>query len=57
MGLARVRKELAGRFYQLLSGHAAAAEHLRRVGQAPSDRCWCCGSGEGQSRYHLLVRC
>ena len=44
--LARVRKELAGRFYQLLSGHAATAEHLRRVGQAPGDRCWWCGSGE-----------
>ena len=38
-GLARARKELAGRFYQLLSGHGATAEHLVRVGQALSDRC------------------
>ena len=56
-GLARVKKELAGRFYQPLSGHAATAVHLRRVRQAPSDRCWWCGSGERQTRYHLLVRC
>ena len=50
--LAGVRKELAGRFYQLLSGHAATAEHLVRVGQASSDRCWWCGSGEKQTRHH-----
>ena len=35
--LARTRKELEGRFYQLLSGHAAVADRLVRVGQAPSD--------------------
>ena len=51
------RKELAGRFYQLLSGHAATAEHLTRIGQAESDRCFWCGSGERQTRYHLLVKC
>ena len=45
-GLARTREELAGRFYQLLSGHAATAEHLRRIGQSRTDRCWWCGSGE-----------
>ena len=39
-GFARVRKELAGRFYQMLSGHAATAEHLVRIGQATSDRRW-----------------
>ena len=33
----KTRKELAGRFYQLLSGHAATAEHLRRVGQPRTD--------------------
>ena len=56
-GLARTRKELMGRFYQLLSGHAATAKHLRRVGQSPTDRCWWCGSGEKQTRSHLLVKC
>ena len=56
-GLAKVRKELAGRFHQLLSGHAAIAEHLVRAGQAPSDRCWWCESGERQTRFHIFVRC
>ena len=55
--LNRTRKELAGRFYQLLSGHAATAEHLRRVGQAESDTCFWCGSGERQTRHHLFVKC
>ena len=54
-GTSLVRKELAGRFHQLLLGHAATAEHLRRVGQAPSDRCWY-GSGERQSRFHLFAK-
>ena len=56
-GLAKVRKELAGRFYQLLSGHAATAEHLMRIGQALNDKCWWCGSGERQTRFHLFGRC
>ena len=55
--LAQTRKELAGRFYQLLSGHAAMASHLVRVGQAPRDACWWCGSGEKQTRFHLFVKC
>ena len=52
-----VRKELAGRYYQLLSGHAAMASHLKRMGQAASDSCWWCGSGERQTRLHLFSRC
>ena len=52
-----VRKELASRYYQLLSGHAATATHLRRVGQASSDKCWWCESGERQTRLHLFSRC
>ena len=55
--LNRAPKELAGRFYQLLSGHAATAEHLVRVGQARSEACFWCGSGERQTRYHLFVKC
>ena len=31
-GLGKIRKELTGRFYQLLSGHAAIGPHLKRVG-------------------------
>ena len=49
-------KELAGRFYQLLSGHAATAPHLLRIGQAPNDRCWWCSSGERQTRHRLFIR-
>ena len=55
--LGKVPKELAGRFYQMLSGHAAIAEHLKRVGQADSDTCYWCGSEERQTRYHLFVKC
>ena len=44
--LGKTRKELAGQYYQLFSGHAATADHLMRVGQAPSDRCWECGGGK-----------
>ena len=55
--LSRTRKELASRFYQLLSGHAATADHLVRVNQAGSDACFWCGSGERQTRYHLFVKC
>ena len=55
--LGRARKELAGRFYQLMSGHAAVADHLRRVGQAESSDCFWCGSGERQTRFHLFVKC
>ena len=40
-----------------MSGHAAVAEHLVRVGQAESDECFWCGSGERQTRYHLFVKC
>ena len=55
--LGKARKELAGRFYQLLSGHAATAVRPRRWGQVPSDKCWWCGSGERQTRHHLFIRC
>ena len=55
--LGRTRKELASRYYQLLSRHAATATHLTRFGQARSELCWCCGSGERQTRYHLFVMC
>ena len=55
--LGKTRKGVASRFYQLLSGHAAVAEHLRRVGQAPSDLCFWCGSGEKQTRHRLFIKC
>ena len=55
--LGKCPKELASRFYQLMSGHAAIAEHLVRVGQADSNACFWCGSGERQTRHHLFIRC
>ena len=55
--LGKCPKELAGRFYQLMSGHAAVAEHLVRVGQADVDTCFWCGSGERQTRHHLFIKC
>lgn len=54
--LARERKEVARRFYQLLSGHAATGEHLLRINQIEKDECFWCGSGERQTRFHLFVR-
>ena len=56
-GLAKTKKELASRYYQLLSGHAAIEEHLTRIGQATSSHCWWCGTGEKQTRHHLLIKC
>ena len=55
--LGKCPKELASRFYQLASGHAAVAEHLVRVGQADNDTCFWCGSGERQTRHHLFIKC
>ena len=55
--LGKSRKELASRYYQLMSGHASVAEHLQRIGQADSDKCFWCGSGAVQTRYHLFVVC
>ena len=56
-GLAKIKKELASRYFQLLSGHAATGEHLTRIGQVNSLHCWWCGTGEKQTRYHLFVKC
>ena len=55
--LRRARKTLAGRYYQLLSGHAATGTYRRRFGRGEDDQCWWCMSGEPQSRHHLFTRC
>ena len=41
-----MRKNLAGRYYQLLSGHAATGTHQLRFGITDTDECWWCASGE-----------
>ena len=59
--LRRVRKSLASRYYQLLSGHAAigsfphekVAGPLRRE-SSERRRCSC---GKRESRYHLFAEC
>ena len=56
-----VRKSLASRYYQLLSGHAAIGSflHNRMTGplRSESDECQWCNSGRKESRHHLLVEC
>ena len=53
----RVKKTLAGRYYQLLSGHAETGAHRRRFGRTDTAECWWCASGAPQSRHHLFTRC
>lgn len=56
--LRKGRKGPASRFYQLLSGHAAAGAYLAdRMHKIPPSVCWWRGGGERQSRYHPLVGC
>ena len=51
------RKAFAGRYYQLLSGHAATRACLYgRVWGVPSDRCWWCGRDERQPTSLRQVR-
>ena len=55
--LRSVRKELAGRFYQFLSGRAAIGSYLHdKIHKIDSDRCWWCDTGERQSRFRLVAR-
>ena len=51
------RKELAGRFYQLLSGHANIGSFLHRIGAVDDNTCWLCDTGQRQTRFHLVARC
>ena len=50
-------KSVAGRYYQLLSGHAATRSYLKvKIGQTDDDRFWWCGGGKQQTR-HLFTEC
>ena len=55
--LGGTRKELAGRFHQLLSGHANIGSFLYRIGTIDDDTCWLCDTGQRQTRFHLVARC
>ena len=52
--LRRAPKHIAGRYYQLLSGHAAIGPYLED--KVDDDRCWC-GGGKRQTRHHLFTEC
>ena len=59
--LRKVRKPLAGRYYQLLSGQATIGSFLHERMTGPlrresSEYRWC-GSGKRESRHHLFVEC
>ena len=50
-----VRKTLADRYYQLLSGHAATGTHRLRFGMTDTSEYWWRTSGKPQSRHHLFT--
>ena len=52
------RKALAGRYYQLLLGHAATGDYLcNKAHKLASDKCWWCDQNVRQTRHHLFVNC
>ena len=65
--LSNTKKELAGRYYQFLSGHGAIRSflsghgairpHLKRMKKVDSDRRWFRNTGKRQSRFRLVARC
>ena len=56
--LQREGKGIAGRFFQLLSGHATIGPYLaEKIKTIQSDKSWWCSSGERQPRNHLFVKC
>ncbi|KAI5785716.1 hypothetical protein FPQ18DRAFT_394394 [Pyronema domesticum] len=49
------RKEIASRYYQLLTGHAVITPYLKeKLGKRESDTSWWCNSGKRQTREHLF---
>ena len=56
--LRKTPKSVAGRYYQLLPGHAAIGPYLKdRIGRATDDKCWWYGGGKQQTRHHLFTEC
>ena len=58
--LRKVRKSLASRYYQSLSGHAAIGSFLHERMSGPwrpeSSACWC-NCRKRQSRHYLFTEC
>ena len=56
--LRRARKSVSGRYFQLMSGHAAIGPYLKdKIKKADDDKCWWCGGGKQQARHHLFTEC
>ena len=56
--LRRAPKHIAGRYYQLLSGHVAIGPYLKdKIHKVDDDQCWWCGGGKKQTRHHLFTEC
>ena len=54
--LRRTPKSVAGRYYQLLSGHAVIGPYLKdNIHKEVDDKCWWCGGGKKQTRHHLRM--
>ena len=54
--LQKERKEVTGRYFQLLSGHELIGSYLERTRTISSSAFWWRGSGRQQSRHHLFVQ-
>ena len=53
--LCRTPKSVASRYHQLLISHTVIAPYLRdEIYKKADDKCWWCGGGKRQTRYHLL---
>ena len=56
--LQRAPKNIASRYYQLLSGHAAIGTCLKdKIRKTDDDQCSWCLSGKRQTRHHLFTEC
>ena len=54
--LRKTPKSVAGRYYQLLSGHAAIGPYLKdKTGKRMDDKCWWSGGGKQQTRHQLFT--
>ena len=54
--LSSTKKDLAGRYYQFLSGHGSFGSYLKTMKKVDSDWCWFCSIGERQSRFRPVTR-
>ena len=56
--LRRARKSVSGRYFQLMSGHAAIGPYLKdKIKKPDDDKCWWCGGRKQQARHHLFTEC